>query len=129
MSLPHICLLLLGPELFLLADVRNGLWGVTFADRPVIAETMAARSGFPEPLLQQGTVFRNLEDMPVLWTALLDAQGMMRQDGPLPLTCEGLQLAQESGHMHGVLQALPVSLYRTSQELLRCAHHSPDYLI
>ena len=41
LQFPLVRLLLLGPVLFLLAGVSNGLWGVTFADRPLMAVGMA----------------------------------------------------------------------------------------
>jgi uncharacterized protein len=41
LQFPLVRLLLLGPVLFLLAGISNGLWGVTFADRPLIAVGMA----------------------------------------------------------------------------------------
>lgn len=41
LQFPLVRLLLLGPLLFLLAGISNGLWGVRFADRPLIAVGMA----------------------------------------------------------------------------------------
>jgi uncharacterized protein len=42
LQFPLVRLLLLGPVLFLLAGISNGLWGETFADRPLIAVAVAA---------------------------------------------------------------------------------------
>ena len=41
LQFPLVRLLLLGPVLFLLIGISNGLWAVTFADRPVMAVGMA----------------------------------------------------------------------------------------
>ncbi len=42
LQFPLTRLLLLGPLLFLMMGISNGLWGVQFADRPLIAIVMAA---------------------------------------------------------------------------------------
>lgn len=42
LQFPLIRLFLLGPLLFLLSGISNGLWEVTFADRPLIGIVMAA---------------------------------------------------------------------------------------
>jgi uncharacterized protein len=42
LQFPLVRLLLLGSMLFLLAGISNGLWGETFADRPLIAVAVAA---------------------------------------------------------------------------------------
>lgn len=138
---PLVRIFLLGPLLFLIAGISNGLWGHTFADRPLMAIAMAALmaalglavySGFVRlveqrpvrelalPMLgrELGTGILAGAGLYTLCVLILMALGVYRIDGinPLSLMLPSVAMALSSGVLEELLHR--GTIFRNCEELL-----------
>lgn len=112
LQFPLTRLVLLGPLLFLMMGISNGLWAVRFADRPMIAIAMAALMAGLALAVYAGFV-RFIERRPVNELAL---SAIGRELGPglfagagLYMLCVGILMALGVYHVDG-FNSLPVVL-------------------